>query len=52
MADKEKIQEALSALTMLGFKKNDAEKALKAAIQLNGPSQEVEDLVKYALKNL
>ena len=52
VADKEKIQEALSALTMLGFKKNDAEKALKAAIQLNGPSQEVEDLVKYALKNL
>lgn len=45
-------QEALSALTMLGFGKSVAEKALKKALQETGSEVPVEELVKVALKNL
>ncbi len=45
-------QEALSALTMLGFAKNVAEKALQKTIQETGSELPVEELVKHALRNL
>jgi len=45
------INEALSALIMLGFSKSPAEKALKKIIQTN-TSLNVEELVKKALKVL
>lgn len=44
--------EALSALVMLGFTKNIAEKALDAAIKSEGEGLTVERLIKIALKSL
>ena len=46
-----KIDEALAALTMLGFSKNEAEKALLKTRQQN-PEYTVEELVKHTLKSL
>jgi Holliday junction DNA helicase RuvA len=44
--------EALSALVMLGFARNAAEKVLDQEIGRNKEDLTVEQLVKYALKNL
>ena len=44
--------EALAALTMLGFAKNAAEKALDNAINADNDSLSVEALIKIALKSL
>ena len=44
--------EALSALVMLGFAKNSAEKALEKALKAEGAGNNVELLIKTALKNL
>lgn len=44
--------EALSALIMLGFAKNTAEKALDQVIKSEGTQLSVERLIKSALKNL
>jgi len=44
--------EALSALVMLGFTKNVAEKALDAAVKSEGENLTVERLIKIALKSL
>jgi holliday junction DNA helicase RuvA len=45
-------EEALTALVMLGFAKNTAEKALDKVLKAEGNSVSVEKLVKGALKNL
>jgi len=45
------VEEALTALTMLGFTKNDSEKALLKIIN-TGSTFTVEELVKQALKTL
>ena len=44
--------EALSALVMLGFAKNVAEKSLDTAIKTGSENLSVEQLIKIALKNL
>lgn len=44
--------EALSALVMLGFNKNIAEKALENAIKASAENLSVEALIKIALKSL
>ncbi len=44
--------EALSALVMLGFARNAADKALNKVIKSEGLNLTVEDLVRMALKNL
>ena len=44
--------EALSALVMLGFTKNIAEKALDVALKSEGENLTVERLIKIALKSL
>ncbi|MEZ5053313.1 MAG: Holliday junction branch migration protein RuvA [Chitinophagales bacterium] len=44
--------EALAALTMLGFQKPQAEKAITKVWKDNGNVQTVEDLIKLSLKNL
>jgi Holliday junction DNA helicase RuvA len=44
--------EALSALVMLGFARNAAEKVLEQEISKNNAELTVEQLIKYALKNL
>jgi Holliday junction DNA helicase RuvA len=44
--------EALSALVMLGFARNAVEKVLDSGIVNNKPDITVEELIKYALKNL
>jgi Holliday junction DNA helicase RuvA len=44
--------EALSALVMLGFARNAAEKVLEQELNKNGGEFTVEQLIKYALKNL
>ena len=44
--------EALSALVMLGFVKNQAEKALDNVLKLQGGTLTVEQLIKSALKSL
>lgn len=44
--------EALSALVMLGFVKNAAEKAVDAAIKSSAEPQSVESIIKLALKTL
>ena len=44
--------EALSALVMLGFVKNAAEKALDQEISKNGGDLSIEQLIKSALKSL
>ncbi len=45
-------EEALSALVMLGFNKQSADKALDKIIKTEGAGQTVEQLIKSALKNL
>ena len=45
-------EDALSALTNLGYKKPQAEKALKTAYNENGKDSSLEDLIKESLKNL
>lgn len=44
--------EALSALAMLGFSRQSAEKAIALALKTNNSISSVEELVKTALKNL
>ncbi len=44
--------EALSALVMLGFARNAAEKVLDQELNKNGGEITVEQLIKFALKNL
>ena len=45
------IDEALSALVMLGFARSAAEKVLRAVVR-ESPSASVEELVRMALKRL
>ena len=45
-------EEALSALVMLGFAKNAAEKAIDQLVQKDDENLTVEKLIKFALKNL
>jgi Holliday junction DNA helicase RuvA len=45
-------EEALSALIMLGFAKNMAEKAIDKVLKTEGGMASVEQLIKLALKNL
>ena len=45
-------EEALSALVMLGFNKQGADKVLDKIIRTEGTGQTVEQLIKAALKNL
>lgn len=45
-------EEALSALMMLGFTRQPAEKAIDKAVKDGGTSLTVEDMIKVALKNL
>ena len=45
-------EEALSALMMLGFAKNIAEKAVDKVLKTEGGSVNVEQLIKLSLKNL
>jgi Holliday junction DNA helicase RuvA len=51
-ADNKMREEALSALVMLGFAKNVAEKAVDKALKSEGNAISVEHLLKLALKNL
>jgi len=46
------VDEAISALHMLGFKKNDAEKVVLKIARENPGHVNVEDLIKLALKSL
>jgi Holliday junction DNA helicase RuvA len=50
--DNKMREEALSALVMLGFAKNMAEKAVEKALKTEGNALSVEHLIKLALKNL
>lgn len=45
-------EEALSALAMLGFTRQQGEKAVATALKLNSAHENVESLIKMALKNL
>lgn len=45
-------EEALSALVMLGFARNTADKALGKIIKKEGLSLSIEELIRLALKNL
>jgi len=45
-----KLNDAVLALTALGFKSDDAHKSVKAALAMLGDSAGVEDLVRAALK--
>ena len=45
-------EEALSALAMLGFTRQQGEKAVGTALKLNPSHENVESLIKLALKNL
>ena len=45
-------EDALSALVNLGYKKPQAEKALKSAYNTNGQDSLLEDLIKESLNNL
>ena len=51
-ANKTAKDEALSALVMLGFARNTAEKVLDQEIAKNAPDLTVEQLIKLALKSL
>ena len=46
------VEEAISALHMLGFKKNDAEKVIVKIVRENPEEISVEELIKIELKNL
>lgn len=50
--DNKMREEALSALVMLGFAKNMAEKAVDKSLKTEGNALSVEHLIKMALKNL
>ena len=50
-ADNTILNEALSALVMLGFSKKDAEKVVEAIVREN-PGASVENVIKQALKRL
>lgn len=50
--DNKMRDEALSALVMLGFAKNVAEKAIDKSLRSEGNALSVEHLIKLALKNL
>jgi Holliday junction DNA helicase RuvA len=50
--DNKMREEALSALVMLGFAKNVAEKAIDKSLKSEGNALSVEHLIKLALKNL
>ncbi len=52
LAHNTNFEEALSALVMLGFNKNVANKALSKVISTSGSGIKVEDLVRLALKLL
>ena len=45
-------EEALSALMMLGFTRQPAEKAIDNAVKNGGSELTVEEMIKIALKNL
>ena len=45
-------EEALSALAMLGFSRQQCEKAIGIAIKSNPAINDVETMIKSALKNL
>lgn len=45
-------EEALSALMMLGFAKAASEKAIDNAVKVGGQDLSVEQMIKFALKNL
>jgi len=45
-------EEALSALQMLGFAKNMADKAIDKALKIGGNTQTIEQVIKLALRNL
>jgi Holliday junction DNA helicase RuvA len=51
-ADNKMREEALSALVMLGFARNMAEKAVDKSLKAEGNVVSVEHLLKLALKNL
>jgi holliday junction DNA helicase RuvA len=51
-ADNKMREEALSALVMLGFARNMAEKAVDKSLKAEGNAVSVEHLIKLALKNL
>ena len=51
-SDNKSREEALSALVMLGFAKNMAEKAVDKVLKAEGSSVSVEQIIKLALKNL
>ncbi|HLG04493.1 MAG TPA: Holliday junction branch migration protein RuvA [Bacteroidia bacterium] len=51
-ADNKMRDEALSALVMLGFAKNIADKALDKSLKNEGNAVSVEHLIKLALKNM
>ena len=44
-----KFQDAIAALTALGYKLNEADKAVNRAINKLGPSVSVEEIIKTAL---
>ena len=50
--DNKTVEDALSALLMLGFAKNAAEKAIGQVVKTEGSELSVEDLLKAALKIL
>lgn len=50
--DNKTVEDALSALLMLGFAKNAAEKAIGQVVKTEGSELSVEDLLKAALKTL
>ena len=45
-------EEALAALTMLGFARNVGEKGIEKALKSNGTISSVEELIKQTLKNI
>jgi holliday junction DNA helicase RuvA len=52
VTDNKMREEALSALVMLGFARNMAEKGVDKALKAEGNAVSVEHLIKIALKNL
>ncbi len=52
LVNNESVQEAVSALVMLGFRKADAEKSIHKVISQHGQSLSIEELIKFTLKTL
>lgn len=46
------FSEAIAALSMLGFAKNQSEKAIQTVLKINPNINTTEDLIKQSLKNL